>query len=112
MKNELDLILVLISIFMMFGGIIWRLAAIKASLEQSIDASKDLLIERIRDIEHNFAVHQSEYIGKRELIEYRLHGHDELINHKFGRCWDEIKQMQSFMAKDGFVSRDKFKTGD
>ena len=110
MQTSLNTILTLLGIAGMFAGLIWRLASIKASLEQSIDDSSDVLISKINILEIKLSVYETEYAAKKEFLEYRLHGHDELIQHKFDRCWAEIKQIQNFLSKDGFNPRDRNKS--
>ncbi|MBN3924009.1 hypothetical protein [Nostoc sp. NMS4] len=109
MQNP-NALLTLFSIALMFGGLVWRLASIKASLEQSIDNSSDALISKITILEIKLSIYETEYEAKKEFLDYRLHGHDELIQHKFDRCWAEIKEIQNFLSKNGFIPRDRNKS--
>jgi hypothetical protein len=89
-NNALTIILGLLGVI----GAIYRLAQIEANI-----------ISKISAIDKKIDIHLTEYNSKKELIEYRLHGHDELIDHKFGRCWNEIKDIENYLAKDGFIPR-------
>ncbi|MBN3905116.1 MAG: hypothetical protein HWQ35_00555 [Nostoc sp. NMS1] len=91
-SNALTIILGLIAVI----GAIYRLAQVEANI-----------IARIASTDKKIDIHLTEYSSKKELIEYRLHGHDELIDHKFNRCWNEIKDIQNYLAKDGFIPRSK-----
>ncbi|MEH2315945.1 hypothetical protein [Nostoc sp.] len=110
MKNDLDIIIPILTIAAMFGGLIWRLAAMKSALEFSIDSATDLLLARINALELEIRIAQSESLARKDFLDYRLHGHDEQITHKFDRCWAEIKQIQNFLTKDGFIPRDTNKS--
>ncbi|MCC5669886.1 hypothetical protein LC653_40300 [Nostoc sp. CHAB 5784] len=90
-NNALTIILGLIAVI----GAIYRLAQIESSI-----------LSKITAIEKKIDIHLAEYNGKSEMIHYRLHGHDELIAHKFQRCWDEIKDIEGYLAKDGFIPRE------
>jgi hypothetical protein len=105
-KNHLDFILALATIAGMFAGVIWRIAQTKAQIEQLIEKEKDQLFSHIINVEHQLKIHLTEYAGKKEFLDYHLHALDEKINHKFNRCWSEIKQNQAFLSKHGFVARD------
>jgi len=89
-NNALTIILGLIAVI----GAIYRLAQVEANI-----------ISKITSLDKRIDVHLAEYSSKKELIEYRLHGNDELIDHKFGRCWNEIKDIQDYLAKNGFIPR-------
>jgi len=110
MKTYLDAILPIITIAAMFAGLIWRLASIKADLEKSINSSTDRLEGKIYMLELQIKVLETETLARKDFVDYRLHGSDEQIQHKFDRCWAEIKQMQNFMTKDGFIPRDRNKS--
>ncbi|MBD2365179.1 hypothetical protein H6G36_29180 [Anabaena minutissima FACHB-250] len=107
MKNYLDVILGVSAIVTGFAGFIWWVAQIKWGLEKAIAVVNEAQIERIRNIEHQLALHLTEYSGKREFLDYHLHSLNEKIDHKFSRCWTEIKQNQAFLSKQGFVPRDE-----
>lgn len=111
MKTYLDVIIPILTIAAMFGGVIWRIASMKSTLEFSIDSATDLLLARINALELDLKVAQTETLARKDFLDYRLHGHDEQIAHKFDRCWSEIKQIQNFLAKDGFIPRDTNKSG-
>jgi hypothetical protein len=110
MKTYLDAILPIITIATMFAGIIWRLASIKAELEKSIDSVADSLEAKIHILELQIKILEMEALARKDFVDYRLHGHDEQITHKFDRCWSEISQLQNFLTKDGFIPRDRNKT--
>ncbi|MBW4642929.1 MAG: hypothetical protein KME23_08025 [Goleter apudmare HA4340-LM2] len=96
MKNNLDIVLGLLAIAGMFASTIWKLAVVKAQLEKEIDTVKD-----------DLRIHLTEYSGKKEFLDYHLHSLNEKIDHKFNRCWSEIRQNQSYLAKHGFVPREQ-----
>jgi hypothetical protein len=93
-NNALTIILGLIAVI----GAIYRLAQIESSI-----------VSKINNIEKKIDIHLAEYNGRDELVQYRLKGHDEMISHKFSRCWDEIKDIEKYLAKDGFIPRERNK---
>jgi ADP-glucose pyrophosphorylase len=91
-NSALTIVLGLIAII----GAIYRLAQIESSI-----------INKINILEKKLDVHLAEYDGKSELIEYRLKSQEELIAHKFNRCWNQIKDIESYLAKNGFIPHER-----
>jgi hypothetical protein len=89
MKNYLDIVLGVCALI----GIIWRIAQV-------------YLETKISNLQKDLEVHLTEYSGKKELLEYQLNGMNQKIDHKFSRCWIEVKQQQAFLVKQGFVPRE------
>lgn len=102
MKEHLDIVVSIVAII----GLIWRLALTKAEIDKSIDKLKDETDARTAKLENRLSVHLTEYAGKKELLEYQLNGINNKVDHKFNRCWAEIKQQQAFLVKQGFVPRE------
>lgn len=103
LKDTLDVVLGFAAIV----GIIWHIAKTKSDIEKSIDDVKDDLTEELRNLSTDIKVSQARYEGKKEMIEYYLNDLYYQVHHKFYRAWDEIKEMQSFLQKDGFIARTK-----
>jgi hypothetical protein len=101
-KNYLDVVIGVCAIV----GIIWRLALVKAEIEKEYERLKDYLDDKIIKTENELKIHLTEYEGKKELLEYQLSGINQKLDHKFNRCWAEIKQQQAFLVKQGFVPRE------
>lgn len=73
---------------------IYRISQLEAKLYKTIDSIEDSLTERIGKQENKFSIHLSNYFAKIEMLDFRIHGLDEKFSHKFGRCWDEIKELK------------------
>ncbi|PHJ81539.1 hypothetical protein VF07_29910, partial [Nostoc linckia z6] len=63
--------------------------------------------EGLQDLKTDIKVSQARYEGKKEMAEYYINDLYYQIHHKFYRAWDEIKEIQSFLQKDGFIVRTK-----
>ncbi|PHJ65191.1 hypothetical protein VF03_28090, partial [Nostoc linckia z2] len=61
----------------------------------------------LQDLKTDIKVSQARYEGKKEMAEYYINDLYYQIHHKFYRAWDEIKEIQSFLQKDGFIVRTK-----
>jgi histidyl-tRNA synthetase len=110
MKEYLEIILTVSALLSFSVGIIWKLANTKAEIYQAIDRLKDDLEDDSKEVAHKLDLHLIEYSEKKEFLQYRLNGIDELIKHKFNRCWGEIKDIQSYLSKSGnFQVRDKIR---
>lgn len=70
---------------------IYRISQLETKLYQAIEAKEDKLLDRLNLLDNKFAIHLSNYIAKNEMQDYQIHGLNEKIDHKFSRCWDEIK---------------------
>ena len=100
-KDSLDILLGTITII----GVIWHIAKVKADIEKSIDSVKDQLTESLRNLGTDIKVSQARQEGRREMTEYYINDLYYQVNHRFYRCWEQIKDLQSFLKKDGFVVR-------
>ncbi|MBH8563780.1 hypothetical protein I8748_16540 [Nostoc sp. CENA67] len=102
-KDNLELVLTIVGLI----GIVFRIAQVKADIESSIDKVKDDLKDEIRFISTTLQVGQAKSEAKKEMIEYYLNDLYYQIDHKFIRAWEEIKELQKFLQKDGFIIRAK-----
>lgn len=101
-KDILEIILAVCAL----TGIIYKIAQTEASIYKAIDSLKDGLIAQMCQNDSKFSIHLTEYSTRKEFVDYRIHGLDEKIDHKFNRCWDEIKQMKGYLQSQGFKSRE------
>ncbi|BAY94799.1 hypothetical protein [Tolypothrix sp. PCC 7601] len=106
MKEHLDII---VSVCVLVG-MVWRLALVQAQIYKAIDDARDEIDDSINAVAHKLDLHLIEYGEKKEFTVYRFNGIDEVIRHKFDRCWGEIKQIQNYLAKQGFIPRDHNKS--
>lgn len=88
--NAENLIEVLVGLTALIS-FIYRISQLESKIYQTVNSKEDRLLERINKIENKFAIHLSNYIAKNEMQDYQLHGLNEKLDHKFNRCWDEIK---------------------
>jgi hypothetical protein len=100
-KDTLDIILALAALI----GIVLHVAKTKSDIEKLIDNVKDDLTDRLRDLGTDIKVSQARQDGRREMTEYYINDLYYQVNHRFYRCWEQIKDLQSFLKKDGFVVR-------
>lgn len=105
MKDYLDIVIGIAAVV----GIIWRVASVKAEIYREIDRLKDDLEDASKDTSHKLELHLIEYAEKKEFLNYRLNGFDEMIKHKFNRCWNEIKEIQGFLTKTGYNVREQYR---
>jgi hypothetical protein len=103
LKDTLDVILAFAALI----GIVLHVAKTKSDIEKLIDSVKDDLTEALRDLKTDIKVSQARYDGRREMTEYYINDLYYQVNHRFYRCWEQIKDLQSFLKKDGFVARSR-----
>ena len=58
---------------------------------KNIDNLKARLIERFNNLEKHLAVHIAKYEERLDKQNYMNGALNEKIDHKFNRCWEEIK---------------------
>ncbi|MBE9054173.1 hypothetical protein IQ243_28035 [Nostocales cyanobacterium LEGE 11386] len=112
--STLSIVLGLITL----AGAIYRLAQVEANINSKIarlestlltvvDQTKDNLSDRLVSIEKKIDIHLTEYAEKKVFVEYRFNATDKLIEHKFNRLANWIKQITGFLNKEsGFQIRD------
>jgi len=114
MKDYLDIILgvaaivgAIYRIAQVESNINARLARLETKIDASVDVLKDTLLEKINSITQRIEIHLTEYQGRKEHYDYRIHDFDNRLQHKFNRLRDLIKQLAGFLNKQsGFVMRD------
>ncbi|MBH8575453.1 hypothetical protein I8752_21060 [Nostocaceae cyanobacterium CENA369] len=104
LKDSLDVILSVSALV----GIIFHIAKTKADIEKSIDDVKDQLTEELRNLRTDIKVSDARYQGKKEMIEYFINDLYRLIHHRSYRFSHEIKDLQSYLTKDGFIARSHY----
>jgi hypothetical protein len=118
MKIDINNAFTLVSLLFMLIGGIYRLAQIEASINtkisktetsllNAIDQLKDNFVDRLYAVEKKLDIHLTEYQGRKEHYDYRIHDFDGQLKHKFNRLRGLIKQLAGFLNKEsGFVMRD------
>lgn len=95
-------------------SIIWRVAQaekrvydhIKDSdrnLEKQLEHTKELLYQRLDSLERKLDLHSVDMGNKQEFDDYRIHGLNEKIDHKFKRLQLGQQDIQRYLEKTGFV---------
>jgi hypothetical protein len=74
---------------------VYRLSQLEAKLYRTIHTLEDKLYTRINHLDNKFAIHVADYSAKKEWQDYQIHGLHEKVDHKFDRCWDEIKELKN-----------------
>lgn len=74
--------------------IIWRVAEAKSQIIKYIDSSLVPRDSRISEIEKEMEIHFCQYEERKEFVNYLINGLDEKVNHKFNRCFEEIKNLK------------------
>ena len=78
-------------------GFIYRLTQIESKIYQEINL-----------IKNRQSIHLADYAARKEHQDYLIHGYKELIEHKFKRCMDEIKQLESDLKQvEEYLIEDK-----
>ncbi len=103
-KDSLDIVLAVAALV----GIIFHIAKTKSDIEKSIDDVKDDLTEELRNLRTDIKVSDARYQGKKEMTEYFINDLYRLIHHRSYRFSNEIKDLQSYLRKDGFVARSHY----
>lgn len=101
LKDTLDVILGLAALI----GIVLHVAKTKSDIENLIDKVKDDLTEDLRNLKTDIKVSQARHEGRREMTEYLINDLYHQVHHKFYRSWEQIKDLQGFLKKDGYVVR-------
>ncbi|AFY43670.1 hypothetical protein [Nostoc sp. PCC 7107] len=101
LKDSVDVILSVTALI----GIIFHIAKIKADIEKAIDDVKDELRTELMSLNTDVKVSRAQQEGKKEMVEYFINDLYYQIHHKFYRVWNEVKDLQSFLQKDGYVAR-------
>lgn len=84
-----------------------KMERLQTNLLAEIDKSKDNLSDRLASVEKKLDIHLVEYAEKKLFAEYRFNATDKLIEHKFKRLANWIKQIGGFLNKEsGFQIRD------
>lgn len=94
-KDFVELILGLTAL----AGIVYQIAQVERRIYDEIDTLKDLILARMSVSETKFDVHRQDYINHKEVVDYKLGGLNEKIEHKFTRLHTDLKDMQRFMEK-------------
>ncbi|MBC1238703.1 hypothetical protein [Nostoc sp. 2RC] len=103
-KDSLDIVLAVTALI----GIIFHIAKTKSDIEKSIDDVKDDLTEELRNLRTDIKVSDAKSQGKKEMTEYFINDLYRLIHHRSYRFSNEIKDLQSYLRKDGFVVRSHY----
>ncbi|MCC5640321.1 hypothetical protein LC593_31705 [Nostoc sp. CHAB 5844] len=118
MKIDVNNALTVFSLAFMLVGGIYRLAQIEANINakikavesnvlKAVDQLRDNVVDRLYTAEKKLDVHLTEYQGKKEHYDYRIHDFDKRLEHKFNRLRNLIKQLAGFLNKEsGFILRD------
>ncbi|MBH8575778.1 hypothetical protein I8752_22795 [Nostocaceae cyanobacterium CENA369] len=118
MKIDINNALTIISGLLLVCGAIYRLAQVEANINariravetnvlNAVDELKNNFVDRLHTTEKKLDIHLTEYQGKKEYYEYRIHDFDSRLEHKFNRLRGLIKQLAGFLNKQaGFVLRD------
>lgn len=84
-----------------------EIAASKSFAAELVDKANDATREEINRLRNSLDIHLATYENKQEMIEYRLGGLNEKIEHKFQRLHANQKDIQGFLQKgSGFVPRE------
>lgn len=86
-ENSIEFLVGLVTLI----GFIYRISQVQSKLYQAIDSTGDELSKRVNKLEKEFSIHVSDNSARDEMRDFRIHGLNEKIDHKFKRCWDEIK---------------------
>lgn len=70
---------------------IYRISQLEAKVYRTIHSLEDKLHVKLNHLDNKLAIHVADYSAKKELQDYQIHGLNEKVDHKFKRCWDEIK---------------------
>lgn len=95
-KDTIELIVGLSAVL----GIIWQISQVKASIDKAIDAVKDEAFARHSLLEKKLDIHLENYINRQEMMNMLTAQLDQKIEHKFGRCYGTIRDMEKYLQKN------------
>ena len=90
-KDSIELLIGLAAI----AGFIYRASQLESKVYQAIDSSEDKINEKINQLNNRFEVHVADYFAKKEMQDYLINAFNERSDHKFTRCWNEIKELKN-----------------
>ncbi|MBD2385255.1 hypothetical protein [Cylindrospermum sp. FACHB-282] len=102
LKTSLDMFLSVAAVV----GIIYKIAKVEAEIHRAIDKVKDELSDKVNRNENRIDIHQTSYVGDKEMQDYLIHTLNEKIDHKFNRLNSDVKDLQGFLKREqGFNVR-------
>ncbi|MEM9926765.1 MAG: hypothetical protein AAF915_23960 [Cyanobacteria bacterium P01_D01_bin.50] len=90
-KDSIELLIGLAAI----AGFIYKASLLESKVYQTIDSSEDKINEKINQLNKKFEVHVTSYSAKKEMQDYLISAFNEKYDHKFNRCWSEIKILKN-----------------
>lgn len=75
-------------------AVIWQIAEMKNQLFKYIDTQVASLHNRIYDNDKKFEVFVTRFEERKEMVDFKLGGLNEKIDHKFNRLVEQIKELR------------------
>ena len=69
----------------------YRIYQLESKIYRNIDSIEDKFTKWFNDLNNDLAVHLTNYEARKEMQDYLINALNEKIDHKFQRCWEEIK---------------------
>lgn len=76
-------------------AVIWQIAEMKNQLFKYIDTTVASLHNRIYDNDKKFEVFVTRFEERKEMVDFKLGGLNEKIDHKFNRLAEDIKALKN-----------------
>lgn len=71
---------------------VYRISQLESKVYRNIHSLEDKIHVKLNHLDNKLAIHIADYSAKKEMQDYQVHGLHEKVDHKFDRCWSEIKQ--------------------
>lgn len=75
-------------------AVIWQIADFKSQIFKYIDTTVASLHNRIYDNDKKFEVFVTRFDERKEMVDFKLGGLNEKIDHKFNRLVEQIKELK------------------
>ncbi|MEM7554086.1 MAG: hypothetical protein AAF378_08295 [Cyanobacteria bacterium P01_A01_bin.84] len=80
---------------------IYKIIQVESRIYKEIDSTGDITSSRLNALENSLNIHITDCAARNDHRDYMIHGLNEKIDHKFNRCWDEIKHLEKDLNKEG-----------
>ncbi|RAM49465.1 MAG: hypothetical protein C6Y22_22180 [Hapalosiphonaceae cyanobacterium JJU2] len=86
---------------------VYKIAEAKNHFYNYVQNEAKSLNSKIDSLNRELAVFISAYNERKEHVDYRFHGLEEKVEHKFNRLHGDLKEVEGYIQKHGFIIRDK-----
>lgn len=101
LKDSLELILAIAAVI----AIGYRISKVETAIYAAMDKIEDQILEELRELRSQTKIHWTDYTARKEWQDSVIHQLNEKVDHKFNRVHGEVKELQRYLEKSGFKTR-------